>query len=503
MRLLLASAIVAALGCGGIDETGTMRRSDGGHDAGPPDATLATDTGPMRDGGPADEPDAGPLTFVTGARRGSDSAALSRPSYDYTPSVMYDGVYKMWWCAGVAGDYIMYAEAASLDGPWNVLGTVLGPTGDPASFDGEHTCDPSVIRVDGTYYMYYGGYPGGAGETTRIGVATSPDGRSWTRMNGGNPIVVPARDWRTLPNAYGAGQPTVTHVDGLFYLAFTETTARGANPGNGAGQFVIRSPDPVFHTGVEELTASGFVPRTPAVQGTFSILDAFSTDWQYIDAVDVFAMAFNGGSSDHTHVHLFDADTMREIEGSPIRVPGVWAEGPGIVSRADKHALPGATCGTIPIDLMRAVYTVFGGGIDSWDLAHTGLDADTGLPCDRVPLGRVYEGLLVSTDRAPLTLVRQGVRLQFASLPPAGRLGRGHYGLSSELFHAFPYGASLPVGAPVLGAPGRPPAFQLDDGKLWPVSCLEAITDNGSSITSIDVAEWDAYPKGPSLFCLR
>ena len=61
----------------------------------------------------------------------------------------------------------------------------------------------------------------------------------------------------------------------------------------------------------------------------------------------------------------------------------------------------------------------------------------------------------------------------------------------------------MAANANVVGAPDRPAAFELDETKLWPASCLEVITDNGSSITSITTAEFDAHPQGPSLFCLK
>ena len=68
------------------------------------------------------------------------------------------------------------------------------------AFDGAHTCDPSVVVASGAYYMYYTGYPsykydvdGGPTHITKIGVARSYDGVSWTRLNSGNPIIVPHR----------------------------------------------------------------------------------------------------------------------------------------------------------------------------------------------------------------------------------------------------------------------------------------------------------------------
>jgi hypothetical protein len=36
-----------------------------------------------------------------------------------------------------------------------------------------------------------------------------------------------------------------------------------------------------------------------------------------------------------------------------------------------------------------------------------------------------------------------------------------------------------------------------------PVSCIEAIVENQSTITSMPLATYDARPKGPSLHCIR
>jgi hypothetical protein len=447
-----------------------------------------------------------PMKLETGVFRGGNTPTMTRPSYDYVPSVMHDGVYRMWWCGGVAGDHILYAEASSLDGPWHARGSstpgsfddVLQPTGNPADFDGVHVCDPSVIRVSGRYYLYYGGYPlTGEGETTRIGVAESDDGMTWTRMNGGKPIIEPATDFQVAVNKYGAGQPSVTFVDDHFVLAYTDTTGRDINPGNGAGIFVLRSKDPTFQTGVEELGATGFEPRDPATSTSHKLIESFSVDWQYVDAIDAYALASHTASA-VTRIHFFDKPLTASL--GTVEIPGAWTEGPGLVSRPDKHAVPSSDCGTVPFDVMRSVGP---GGPDTWDLAHLGVDLLTSLDCECVPVGRVFEGSLLESPGLPLTLVRDRGRLQFALPQPAQRLARSRYTVSPEVFHLVPFAASLVAAAPVLGADGRPAAFKLDGDRLWPVSCLDVITDNGSSIEGVSTSEWDALPKGPALHCLR
>lgn len=113
--------------------------------------------------------------------------------YDYVPTILYDGKYRMWWCGSrpsFPGDHIFYAEADTLDtlhgiyNSWhkrgsstpNTFDVVLHPTGRAGDFDSIHACDPSVIRVNGEYYMYYGGLDSAADSFTAIGVARSTDG---------------------------------------------------------------------------------------------------------------------------------------------------------------------------------------------------------------------------------------------------------------------------------------------------------------------------------------
>lgn len=447
-----------------------------------------------------------PPSLGTGAARGSDAPALHNPTYDYAPAILHDGSYRMWWCGGVAGDHILYAEADSLDGPWHshsssVADTwddVFQPTGSNSNFDGAHTCDPSVVRVAGTYYMYYGGYPdlvGGIDWTTRIGVASSPDGFHWTRLNGGAPIINPARDWHTKVNVYGAGQPSAVWRDGYFYVSYTDTTGVDVD-GNGAGQFALRSADPTFQSGVEELTASGFAAFDAATHTHHALVYAFGVDWQYVDALHAWGMAIDGERADATVVHLFN-DTLTGEIGQAV-VPGSWTEGPGIVSRPDKHAIP-AGCGTVPFDIMRSV----GPSIPEWELAHDGVDVSTGLDCSCVDVPAVYEGQRIAVSGFPLTVVEGGTRLQFALSDPALLLSRSEYPVDEATFYAIPYGASLYDGNLAWGADGRPGAFYLDDGRLWPVSCPEILTANHSSLTWVDAATWDSVPIGPPLYCLQ
>lgn len=213
--------------------------------------------------------------FSVSNPRGGSSPVLYRSFYDYVPAIMQDGLYRMWWCGGYQGDYIYYSQSSSLSGPWSTPQQVLTPTFG-ATFDGGHVCDPSVIRVNGVYYMYYGGNTEPTGYT-KIGVATSTNGINWTRANGGNPIISSAGYPHAFPNPYGAGQPSAMYVDGFFYLAYTDTMGQASNTYNGAGIYVLRSQDPLFQSGVQVLVNNGTYSKknpndpneTPNQNGTF------------------------------------------------------------------------------------------------------------------------------------------------------------------------------------------------------------------------------------------
>ena len=213
----------------------------------------------------ASRPELVQLSFGRARQSQGTVAAGGGAPYNYGPTAMADGgLYRMWWCSqlGIAnppGDDILYAESRSLDSGF------AGPDGTPATpvfsgsgtgFDAVHVCDPSVIRAGGTYYLYYTGSAGDHAHGNTIGLATSSDGRVWTRANGGQPIVSPAHDIAN-DNLYGAGQPSAVYLDGWFYLMFTDTTGQAVGH-NGAGQFVLRSGDPAFASGVEALTSEGF-----------------------------------------------------------------------------------------------------------------------------------------------------------------------------------------------------------------------------------------------------
>ena len=201
------------------------------------------------------------------------SQRSGQDAYDYAPSVMYEkGGYTAWWCGTGdlgGGDHIHRARSARLGSGWTQQREVLGGRGG-RTFDGVHTCDPDVIKDNFGYTMYYGGLgdtrnpAGEAGDFTEIGVATSRDGITWTRQNGGRAIIG-AKNTQ-FGDAYGAGQPSVVRSGGWYTMVYSSVSRLSRGGTIDRGEYAVRSRDRLFRTQVQERRASGWValPNRPA-----------------------------------------------------------------------------------------------------------------------------------------------------------------------------------------------------------------------------------------------
>jgi predicted GH43/DUF377 family glycosyl hydrolase len=100
--------------------------------------------------------------------------------------IMDGGGYKMWYTGfGSSGRQI--GLATSTDGiVWvkSASNPVL-TKGAAGSWDGNQVSNPTVIKVGGSYHMWYSSVISPAGG---IGYATSPDGITWTKY-AGNPVI--------------------------------------------------------------------------------------------------------------------------------------------------------------------------------------------------------------------------------------------------------------------------------------------------------------------------
>ena len=88
--------------------------------------------------------------------------SISKAGYDTVPSAMYDSeekLYKLWWCCMSdipgQGDSICYSKSTDKVN-WTPRKIVFRQSNIPGRFDKDSVCDPSVVKVDDMYYLYYG-----------------------------------------------------------------------------------------------------------------------------------------------------------------------------------------------------------------------------------------------------------------------------------------------------------------------------------------------------------
>ncbi|MGW4213064.1 beta-xylosidase [Lentzea sp. NPDC004789] len=419
--------------------------------------------------------------------------------YNYAPAVMVEGgKVRAWWCSQVGsakpdGDDILYSEGPGPDGPFSAARAVLSGSG--TSFDAMHTCDPSLIKIGDTYYMYYtGASRDNHANGSSVGVASSKDGLNWTRENGDQSIIAPAGD-TIRQNTYGAGQQSAIYLDGWVYLMFTDTTGLASHQ-NGAGQYVLRSRDPLFGKDVEALGAQGFKPVPSANQPrTRSVVEAFSADWMWIESASAFAIAHS--TDDGTTVTFWNKDFTRH-PFEPVVIPGAWKEGPGLVRTPEGHAPVNSTdpCGRVSLDVLRAT-GVSGSGAPT-NIGHFGLDA-TGLKgCATLDEARVLEGFALPSPERTADVVVGGKLVRFERRSVAEKFARGVLGARPKVADSLPVAVRVPAGAPAVIAPDGVVGLVLDN-KLWVVGSAAVATLNSSAVQPVSAEEWARYQRLPDL----
>lgn len=281
--------------------------------------------------------------------------STSAGGYDYVPNVINDSSSKMYWCGSrysVPADHIFFANARLPTGTFhsktsNNSGTfnvILSPTG-KTTFDKVHVCDPSVVKfTDGKWYLYYAGLNAANSGTTAIGVASSYDGITFSRLNSGRAILT-SYPGRHSVNHYGTGQPSAFVKDGRIYISYTDSYGVGVNPGNGAGQFLIRSSDPTLQNNAESWSGTAWVPlqnlfgHTEAaarylIRTAYSYYEAFSVDVAYIPAVHRFLVAAHK-TSDNVDLMTFDSELLTPGNLALIPYTKHWVDGPSLYKFPD------------------------------------------------------------------------------------------------------------------------------------------------------------------------
>jgi predicted GH43/DUF377 family glycosyl hydrolase len=185
------------------------------------------------------------VAFPTIAEHSFGGTAIIRPNtYDYAPSIMKDGnTYHMWWCSSRSSDTAVWDGifmADSTDGiRWTNHRLLFGTTPSSQETNGQvngHACDPSVVKVNGVFYLYYtaaGPTDGPTGQCptpcdtyAQIFLATSTNnGATWTKYpNNANPTPVIPNTHPKPELSYGIGQSTVLYLNGRFYHYYTDAS---------------------------------------------------------------------------------------------------------------------------------------------------------------------------------------------------------------------------------------------------------------------------------------
>jgi len=123
-----------------------------------------------------------------------------------------DSTYKMWYTGnkGPAGGGKI-GLATSPDGKvWTkYAGNPVFDVDVPGTWDDGGVSYPSVLEEGGTFYMFYGGYDDT--QHNGMGLATSPDGITWTRAQ--STPVIPLTNYMKY---------TVTEKNGVYYVIFAK-----------------------------------------------------------------------------------------------------------------------------------------------------------------------------------------------------------------------------------------------------------------------------------------
>lgn len=174
-----------------------------------------------------------------------------------------DGKYKVWYGAGVpeqqSTDNVYYIESTDPERGWSkpvrittdgsTKGSLTDESGklrgssSPIGYGG----DPAVVKVDGTYYMYFSGLEWDLDDGTyhhwnKIWLATSADGLIWTAYG----AVVDTENGGTL--GYGSGAPSVVYYDGKFYMYYY-SQSHDVNYPDEPGGLVLKLSDDGYHFG--------------------------------------------------------------------------------------------------------------------------------------------------------------------------------------------------------------------------------------------------------------
>lgn len=154
------------------------------------------------------------------------------------PNVLKVGDQFWMWYNGFDGSTFRILAATSPDGTtWTKLGVVLGPG--PAGSDDQYApLIPHVIAVGGVFRMYYTGFAAPQPSITKILLATSPDGVTWTRVG-----TVLSNGMAGSADSFGAEAPAVAAVKSAGAKTIYEMIYRGQTEAGGTSLMEAISTD--------------------------------------------------------------------------------------------------------------------------------------------------------------------------------------------------------------------------------------------------------------------
>ena len=265
--------------------------------------------------------------------------------FDFAPTAIKEGNgYKMWWCGASPANssyvFAIYYATSNDSLQWSPRQLVLSPTNNSA--DGFFACQPTVVKVNDTYYMYY---VGASLNLTNVSIsmqgsiflARSSDGVQWSKYSLGNdpePVIKPLSGVSSFVN-----QPSVLYYNNKFYLYYTNS-----NYSNGTDIFLATADDGIHFT----LQNSGNPVFSPPVGN--------DRDVKFLSSIGTFFMTY--GSIDTNKIfwtNSSDGITWLTHDGSrTIQTRKFCNFGPAILGYANGTA-----------DLQTLVYYAAGDTLDN------------------------------------------------------------------------------------------------------------------------------------------
>lgn len=175
------------------------------------------------------------VTWEVGTTEILAGLAIGNPNPGPIPSALVqldDGSWEMfgWASANASGTSFpgWRTSAPDLEGPWAVDATALLDAGPGGAWDSYAAAPGSVQLVDGEYLLWYEGERPGSSIRGDIGLATSPDGLAWTKLDDASTADPPFAESDPViatgicgpGTAAAVEQPQVERIGGQFVALF-------------------------------------------------------------------------------------------------------------------------------------------------------------------------------------------------------------------------------------------------------------------------------------------